>query len=251
MKRQIMREIERQTELQAGGPTDTRSERRSAAANLSTATLRTNSWASVLAAGVALLTLAGAASAQMYKWVDEKGVTHFGDTPPPADKGKPLALQRRGAGESGGAQLPYALAEAARNSPVTLYTMTGCESCERGRQLLRQRGVPFVEKTVSSNEDLARLKEISNDATLPVLVVGQRKLVGFEASDWGNALTFAAYPTSSALPQGYQTGRAEQAAPTKAAVPERPLARKQAPVDTPRPAANAEGEGDKPPGFQF
>jgi hypothetical protein len=29
-----------------------------------------------------LVLLAGTAQAQMFKWVDEKGVTHFSDTPP-------------------------------------------------------------------------------------------------------------------------------------------------------------------------
>ena len=34
--------------------------------------------------GLALLAAAGGASAQMYKWVDANGKTHFTDQPPPA-----------------------------------------------------------------------------------------------------------------------------------------------------------------------
>eukprot|EP01036_Dinobryon_divergens_P014582 gene14582-19714_t len=36
-------------------------------------------------AGLALLACASTASAQMYKWKDAKGVTHYTDTPPPAN----------------------------------------------------------------------------------------------------------------------------------------------------------------------
>ena len=36
--------------------------------------------------GLALLLCAAGASAQMYKWTDAKGVVHFSDQPPPAER---------------------------------------------------------------------------------------------------------------------------------------------------------------------
>lgn len=197
------------------------------------------------AAGMALLLCAGGAGAQMYKWTDAKGVVHFSDSPPPADVKKAQEVRAAG-GSGGGPQLPYALAQAARNNPVTLYTMTDCNSCDRGRQLLQQRGIPFSEKTVSSNEDVARLKAINNDATLPQLTVGARKLVGFEAVGWNEALSDAEYPATAVLPAGYRQAQPEQLAPVKAAAPERPLVR-QAPATPPPPPKN----DNAPPGFQF
>ena len=44
-----------------------------------------------LAAVVALTAALGAGAQTMYKWVDEKGVTHFSETPPPDDKTKAKA----------------------------------------------------------------------------------------------------------------------------------------------------------------
>ena len=38
-----------------------------------------------LIAAACLVLGAGVASAQMYKWVDEKGTTHYSETPPPED----------------------------------------------------------------------------------------------------------------------------------------------------------------------
>ena len=36
------------------------------------------------------------AAAQMYKWVDEKGVTHYSETPPPDGKGKQVDVKPSG-----------------------------------------------------------------------------------------------------------------------------------------------------------
>jgi hypothetical protein len=39
------------------------------------------------------------AAAQMYKWVDEKGVTHYSETPPPSGKSETLSIKPRSAPE--------------------------------------------------------------------------------------------------------------------------------------------------------
>ena len=44
-----------------------------------------------LAAAIAVTAALGAGAQTMYKWVDEKGVTHFSETPPPDDKTKAKA----------------------------------------------------------------------------------------------------------------------------------------------------------------
>jgi glutaredoxin len=158
-----------------------------------------------------LLLLAGTAQAQMFKWVDEKGVTHFSDTPPQAgnikaqikDYANPVADQ----------VLPYALAQAVRNHPVTLYTTSACSACDQGRTLLQARGVPFSEKTVSSNEDQDVLRQAGGESQVPFLLVGRVKLLGFDASSWNGALSAASYPAQALLPGGYQNPQAESAAP--------------------------------------
>lgn len=200
-----------------------------------------------MALALLLSVAAGAASAQMYSWKDAKGVTHFSDQPPPANAVK--AVERSGAGaDSGGPALPYALNEAVRKNPVVLYTTGACEACDQGRALLRQRGVPFTEKTVNSNEDQQRLKAAGSDGQLPFLLVGSNKRVGFQLESWQEMLTAAAYPEQSRLPAGWRQPKAVAAAP--AAAPAGALAREVAAVkpETPPqkpPPVNA------PPGFQF
>ena len=208
--------------------------------------------------GVALLLCVASANAQIYKWVDAKGVTHYSDAPP--DRRQSEVKAYRGATATVVA-LPYELARAARTSPVTLYTMDKCKACDDGRKLLKARGIPFAEKTVTTAGDQAKLKEAGSDGQMPLLVVGRSKLLGFEASAWNSALTDASYPARSKLPSRYRHPDAVAAAPVAPGPSPDVLAREA--LESAR-VAEAEAEAardsisrtprkktDTPPGFQF
>jgi glutaredoxin len=192
--------------------------------------------------GLALLLCAAGAHAQMYKWTDAKGVVHFSDQPPPGDA---KVETRRVAGGAPQADLPYALAEAARANPVVLYTTPDCAACDEGRALLKQRGIPFAERTVKSNDDQQVLKQAGSDGQLPLLLVGSSKRVGFEPGAWNEALTGAAYPKQNILPGNYRYAGAAPASPVRAVVRPEPdaAAKRKAPPPPP--------PDDAPPGFRF
>jgi glutaredoxin len=197
--------------------------------------------------GLALLLCAFGAGAQMYKWTDAKGVVHYSDQPPAA-KGAKVETKALPSGARQ-VELPYTLAEAVRRNPVVLYTTSDCGACDDGRALLTQRGIPFAEKTVKSNDDQQKLKEAGSDGQLPLLTVGRDKRVGFEATAWNEALNNAAYPKQKMLPRNYQYPAAVSAAPP------RPLARNEAPDREPdaaaKPKAPPPPDETAPPGFRF
>lgn len=195
------------------------------------------------ALGLALLLCAAGASAQMFKWTDAKGVVHFSDQPPPVNS----KVETKSFGGGGGgdqAALPYALAAAARNSPVTLYTTADCSACDQGRALLQQRAIPFAEKTVTSNDDQQKLREAGSPGQLPLLLVGGNKRIGFEAGAWNETLSNAAYPKQRLLPANYQQPAALPAAPARPLASEVVREQPAAPAPLPPPA-------DTPPGFRF
>lgn len=199
-----------------------------------------------------LLLAAGAAGAQVYKWVDAKGVTHYSDQPPPPSTPAKTKVEVKSFSTgSGMAELPPELAEVVRNRPVTLYTTSQCEGCNQARAMLLARGVPFAEKTVSSAEDQAALKKAGSNGQLPLLLVGRSKLIGYEQSSWEVLLSDAGYPTQKILPASYSNP-----APVAAAPPPPPD-----PAALARAAAQAAQEEQQrlqrppainaPPGFQF
>jgi glutaredoxin len=189
----------------------------------------------------------GSVQAQLYKWVAPDGTVSYSDKAPPSTVAK-VEKKSYTSGPSL-ADLPYELAQAARANPVTLYTMQKCAACDQGRQLLNDRGIPFSEKTVSSNEDIERVQKISGGSQMPVIFVGRSKQTGFESGQWNSALTSAGYPTNNMLPKSYSNPVPEAAAPAPKPVEEAAAPKKadeQPALVQPLPAA-----GNAPPGFQF
>ena len=155
----------------------------------------------VLLAGIALTVLCGGASAQMYRWVDKDGRTHYTQTPPPPDakdaQKKSLRPSAGGSGAMPYGELPYATQSAARNYPVTLYTSPGCGApCEQARALLVRRVVPFKEISVQQQKDIDSLKAIAGGTQVPYLVVGSQTQGGFLEEAYGALLDSAGYPAS-------------------------------------------------------
>ena len=195
-----------------------------------------------------LLLLVGTATAhaELYKWVGPDGKVSYSDTAPPSSV-KQVEKKSIGSGGANTADLPYELTLAVKNNPVTLYTTAKCPACEEGRKLLGNRGIPFSEKTVATNEDIAHLRQLSGEAQLPVLTIGRNKERGFETGAWNAALTAAGYPASSQLPKNYNNGKMEAAAPVAKTI-EKPA---NAEATAPNNAAPASTSGTAPAGFRF
>jgi glutaredoxin len=155
-----------------------------------------------------LLCAAGLAhAAQLYKWVDADGKVHYTDQPPPADA---RSAERKRLGDKPGTQgLPYALQQAMRKFPVTLYTAAECgDPCKKASAYLGKRGIPFGTKDAGDEEVAKAMTALTGKRELPVMTVGTTTLSGFEPGAWGQALDAAGYPSSAVLP----TGATQQAA---------------------------------------
>lgn len=202
-----------------------------------------NGWSLLLLA--ISLSIAASAHAQLYKWVGPDGKITYSDTPPPASA-KKVEEKSVSTNSASTAGLPFELAEAVRNNPVTLYTTASCEACDSGRAILTGRGIPFTEKTVTSNDDIARLKQAGGTQQLPFLTIGSQKQTGADPDAWNAALTSAGYPATNQLPRTYRNPSPQAAAPKKAAEP-KPAASETPETATDRPPA----AGNAPPGFRF
>ena len=144
-----------------------------------------------------------------YRWIDQNtGKTVFSDLPPPP--GAKQIIKRSGEQPVDERQLPYATRQAAQKFPVTLYTTASCaDACQQARNLLNGRGIPFAERILKSDEELAELARLlGSEAGVPSLSVGQQNLRGISDDAWNELLDLAGYPKSA--PYG--------AAPSAAAV---------------------------------
>lgn len=201
-------------------------------------------------AGLALLLVAGATLAQsVYRNVDKNGKVTFSDQPPSADA--PAAPVRPGNTVSARAGLPYELQQVVQRYPVTLYTSEECSPCGAGRSLLITRGVPFDERTVKSNEDIASLQRLSGQNSLPLLTIGLQQLKGFSDAEWSQYLDAAGYPKSTRLPAGYRNPPAQPLVALQPAAEPAPAAAAPAPTAAETPAPASGPTPSNPAGIKF
>jgi glutaredoxin len=201
----------------------------------------------VLSYAIAATVICAAAdTSAQYKVVGPDGKITYTDQPPTDGKSKVQSLRGGAAGEQDNVVLPFATAQAARNFPVTIYSQDGCSPCEAGRTLLRARGIPFEEKTISTQADLDAYKAISRDGQLPLLAVGREQLSGYEAGRWNSALSAAGYPANTTLPNAYAPRKSALVPETKPAAAETTAPARPAP----RPAATSP-QPEASPGFRF
>ncbi len=196
----------------------------------------------------AMAVLASQALAQqLYRIVGPDGRVTFSDVPPPPSSNAKVTTGRGGSftESAGSSALPFELRNVVQRFPVTLYTGKDCGPCESGRNLLRNRGVPFTERTIESAEDAESLQRLSGSTSLPFATIGGQQLRGFSDVEWSQFLDAAGYPKTSQLPAGYRNP-----APT-------PLVARAAPAPAPAPAAAAAppapapSANDNPAGIRF
>jgi glutaredoxin len=159
-----------------------------------------------------------ASAQQMYRWTDKDGRVHITDTPPPRGaksvqksraSSAPAAAPTEGAG-----QQSFDLTLAMKEYPVALYTSPMCkEACQRARDHLNKRGVPFREIQVWDVDSNEQLKRISGGNSVPTLTVGSSVQKGYEITAFDELLDSARYPKAGAvkpraqaapaIPEGY------------------------------------------------
>jgi glutaredoxin len=159
--------------------------------------------AAFLALAMACLVLPAAAQ---YKVVGADGRITYTDRPPSDASARVTTITRGGSviDTSPHEALPQELRQAATRYPVTLYSAADCPPCDAGRQLLTQRGVPFAEKRIVSDDDAAALDRVVGARTVPSLTIGSQALRGLSPTDWNAYLDAAGYPRESRLPRGWQ-----------------------------------------------
>ena len=130
--------------------------------------------------------------------------------------------------------LPADLRQAVAAYPVVLYSLpNACEPCDQGRELLKQRGIPFTERLIVTNADVESLNALTGSRDTPVMVIGSQVSKGFSATVWNQYFDLAGYPKESRLPANFSFGQAT------------PLTKQQA-ATTPTTDSESAGRAPRP-----
>ncbi len=204
-------------------------------------------WVPTVIASLAAF-LAASPSFALYKVVGPDGKVTYTDRPPSTEANK-VSSMRPGQGGTTPADsnLPFELRQLVQRYPVTLYSGSDCVPCDSGRTLLQQRGIPYTEKRLVTEEDGRAYEQLGAGRTLPGLSIGSQQVRGLNIGEWTSYLDLAGYPKESRLPRNWKTPaatplvevkpppKAEAAPADEAPPPRRATAPAPAPAAGPTP----------------
>ncbi|MDE2119287.1 MAG: glutaredoxin family protein [Betaproteobacteria bacterium] len=202
--------------------------------------------------GLAMAAAAASPAWAVYKVVGPDGQVTFTDVPPAGATATPVPGLGDGPAPAA-AELPRHLRELQRQAPVVIYTAPQCTACDDGLRMLRERGIPYTQKSVSSPQDVEAFKALDPGLTVPLLsVAGVQLPPGFNSSSWEQALSAAGYPHSSELPAGYRFAPAQPLAPAAPGAPAQgPAGSGHSAGSSASPSVLPAPNPKAPPGFKF
>jgi glutaredoxin len=170
-----------------------------------TSTMKPNTqhrhWVRLLGSIALVCAGAGLQAQTIYRIVGADGKVTFSDKAPvSAEQGKVAGTGVGASGATSNTALPFELRQVVAKYPVTLYSAPKCAPCDSGRALLTSRGVPFAERTVTTQEDTDYLQRLAGDNSLPFLTIGGQRIKGLSDSEWTQYLDAAGYPSHRYFP---------------------------------------------------
>lgn len=133
-------------------------------------------------AGLCMLLMAPLCRAEIYKWVDENGTTHFSDSKPGAgQQAESLELDRINSIDS----VTYDWVRKSTRAPagrVTMYATSWCGYCKKARRYFRDNGVRYTEYDIEKDPAAKRRYDAMGGRGVPLILVGDRRMNGFSES---------------------------------------------------------------------
>lgn len=125
------------------------------------------------------------AFAQVYKWTDPAGKTHYGDAPP--DDAKKQELKIRIPSYEGPVEVRDWAAVIRKKAPpgppeadrITMYSTDWCPHCKNARNYFNEKGIRFTEYNVETSEAGRKEYEALGGGGVPVIQVGSKVMRGF------------------------------------------------------------------------
>jgi len=156
----------------------------------------------------------GISSAEIYKWVDENGVTHYSDSPT-QDTLEPTAteedeIQSADPAPANTPPLPDETQKGALNSDifdildetqdqeeevaantpnVEIYETSWCGYCKKAKDFFRSRGIDFVTYDIEQDQEAARrMRSLTNRRAVPYVVINGQGIQGYSVAAYEQAL---------------------------------------------------------------
>ena len=133
------------------------------------------------------LLLSPAGHAELYKWVDQNGKVHYGDSPP-----ENVQLKKITGNVSSFSSVsvetfiydPNLVTRRKKSRDVVMYSTSWCGVCKKAKRYFKSKNIPFTEYDIEKSEKAAREFKKLRGRGVPVILVGDQRMNGFSAKNF-------------------------------------------------------------------
>jgi len=124
---------------------------------------------------------------QLFKWVDEQGNVHYGDSPPDNAKLKRITgkvSSYTSVSVEAFVYDPGNISRRKKSTRVVMYSTSWCGYCKQAAKHFRKNNIPFVEYDIEKSERGAKEYKKLNGRGVPIILIGDQRMNGFNASSF-------------------------------------------------------------------
>ena len=123
---------------------------------------------------ISIILYSGLSHAEIYKWIDADGNSHFGDKKPETYPSEDLTLEINTYTSANVIQSTFNV-----GSKVIMYSTRSCGYCKKARRYFRKNNIPYTDYDIERNKQAKRRHRKMGATGVPVILVGNKRLNGF------------------------------------------------------------------------
>lgn len=118
--------------------------------------------------------------AEIYKWTDQQGKVHFGDSP--ENKGNAEIVTVEVNSYKNVTYEDTEIYQGTESPRVTMYATSWCGYCKKARRYFNKRGISYLEYDIEKDEVAKRMYDLLGGKGVPVILVGKKRMNGFSVA---------------------------------------------------------------------
>ena len=122
-------------------------------------------------------------SAEVYKWTDEEGITHYSDKKPESQEVTELEFKIATYDTVSYGTVKDSAEKAntkeANKKNVVMYSASWCGVCKKAKKYFRRNAIPFTEYDIEKSKKTKRKYKKLGATGVPVIIVGRQRMNGF------------------------------------------------------------------------
>lgn len=133
---------------------------------------------------LALLLYSTTASSEIFKWVDERGNTHFTDTPPENQQVEQVELKIN---TYTSVEITPLVERLGKKGKVVMYTATWCGICKKAKSYFVANHIPHVTYDVEHSSIGKMDFKSLGGKSVPIIILGKNRMNGFTVAKFEQA----------------------------------------------------------------